>query len=66
MTVTEKYLVMNNNFCKLRDAIYECNVEEMEEDEFIQRCVESALSNICNYLDYYKKLNNVHTKPKGD
>ena len=32
MTATEKYLAMNNEFCKLRDAIYESNVVEADED----------------------------------
>ena len=43
MTATEKYLAMNNEFCRLRDAIYESNVEEADEDEKIQKGVEMAL-----------------------
>ena len=37
MTATEKYLAMNNEFCKLRDAIYESNVVEANEDENVQK-----------------------------
>lgn len=64
MTATEKYLAMNNEFCRLRDAIYECDVEEAEEDETVQKSVEAALGILCRYLDYYKELNDVHTKVK--
>ena len=35
MTATEKYLAMNNEFCRLRDAIYNPDVDEAEEDERI-------------------------------
>ena len=62
MTTTEKYLAMNNTFCKLRNAIYEWNVEEAEEDTTIQNNVEVALGVICQYLDYYKAINNVKTR----
>ncbi|MCR4953731.1 MAG: hypothetical protein K6A43_06595 [Treponema sp.] len=64
MTATEKYLAMNNEFCRLRDAIYECDVEEAEEDEKVQKTVEAALGILCQYLDYYKELNDVHTHEK--
>ena len=64
MTATEKYLAMNNEFCRLRDAIYECNVEEADEDERIQKNVEIALGVLCQYLDYYKEINDVHTREK--
>ena len=64
MTTTEKYLAMNNTFCKLRDAIYESDVEEVEEDTTIQNNVEVALTVICQYLDYYKAINNVKTREK--
>ena len=64
MTATEKYLAMNNEFCRLRDAIYECDVEEAEEDEKVQKTVEAALGILCQYLDYYKELNDVHTHAK--
>jgi len=64
MTATEKYLAMNNTFCKLRDAIYESNVDEAEEPVIVQQNVEAALSILCAYLDYYKEKNNVHTKQK--
>ena len=37
MTATEKYLAMNNEFCKLRDAIYESNVGEADEDVSVGR-----------------------------
>ena len=39
MTATEKYLTMNNEFCKLRDAIYESNVVEADEDENVQKTI---------------------------
>ena len=64
MTTTEKYLAMNNEFCKLRDAIYECDVDEADEDESVQKSVEMALGVLCQYLDYYKELNNVKTREK--
>lgn len=64
MTATEKYLAMNNEFCRLRDAIYESNVEEADEDENVQKNVEIALGVLCQYLDYYKALNNVKTRQK--
>ncbi|MBP5594536.1 MAG: hypothetical protein J6Y02_04075 [Pseudobutyrivibrio sp.] len=64
MTVTEKYLAMNNTFCKLRDAIYEGDVEEADEDSVIQKQVETALEVICQYLDYYKAINNIKTREK--
>ena len=32
MTATEKYLAMNNEFCRLRDAIYNPDVDEADED----------------------------------
>ena len=62
MTTTEKYLAMNNTFCKLRDAIYESDVEEADEDTTIQNNVEVALGVICQFLDYYKAINNVKTR----
>lgn len=65
MTPTEKYLAMNNEFCRLRDAIYNPNVVEKDEDESVQKSVEMALGVICQYLDYYKELNDVHTRPKS-
>lgn len=64
MTATEKYLAMNNEFCKLRDAIYECDVDEKEEDENVQKGVEMALAVLCQYLDYYKEINEVKTRVK--
>mgnify|MGYP003571315736 CR=1 FL=1 len=64
MTATEKYLNMNNEFCRLRDAIFECDVEEAEEDSNVQKSVEAALGILCQYLDYYKELNNVKTRTK--
>ena len=62
MTSTEKYLAMNNEFCRLRDAIYNPDVDEADEDPVIQQSVESALLVLCKYLDYYKELNGVCTK----
>ena len=64
MTATEKYLAMNNEFCRLRDAIYESNVEEADEEEKIQKGVEMALGIIVQYLDYYKELNGIKTRQK--
>jgi len=64
MTATEKYLAMNNEFCRLRDAIYNPDVEEAEENETIQKTVEAALGVLCQYLDYYKEINDVHTREK--
>ena len=66
MTVTEKYLAMNNTFCKLRDAIYESDVDEADEDTTVQKNVEVALGVICQYLDYYKAINNVKTREKKE
>ena len=64
MTATEKYLAMNNEFCKLRDAIYESNVVEADEDENVQQSVQMALGVLCQYLDYYKELNKVKSREK--
>ena len=64
MTATEKYLMMNNEFCKLRDAIFECDVDEAEENPRIQKSVEAALGVLCQYLDYYKELNGCKTREK--
>ncbi len=64
MTTTEKYLAMNNEFCRLRDAIYACDVDEAEEDENVQKSVEMALGVLVQYLDYYKELNGVKTRQK--
>ena len=66
MTATEKYLAMNNQFCRLRDAIYNPDVDEADEDENVQKTVEAALGILCQYLDYYKELNDVHTRVKSD
>ena len=65
MTATEKYLAMNNEFCRLRDAIYNPDVDEADEDENVQKTVEAALGILCQYLDYYKELNDVHTRVKS-
>jgi len=64
MTATEKYLEMNNEFCRLRDAIYEADVEEAPEDDNVQKSVEMALGVLCQYLDYYKELNGCKTRTK--
>ena len=64
MTATEKYLAMSNEFCKLRDAIYESNVVEADEDPQIHKTVEAALGILCQYLDYYKDLNKVKSREK--
>jgi hypothetical protein len=65
MTATEKYLAMNNEFCRLRDAIFNPNVVEADEDEQVQQSVQMALGVLCQYLDYYKELNKVHTREKS-
>ena len=57
---------MNNQFCRLRDAIYNPDVDEADEDENVQKTVEAALGILCQYLDYYKELNDVHTRVKSD
>ena len=64
MTATEKYLAMNNEFCRLRDAIYKSNVVEADEDEEVQKSVQMALGILCQYLDYYKDLNKVKSREK--
>lgn len=64
MTATEKYLEMNNQFCRLRDAIYNPNVVEADEDEQVEKSVEMALGILCQYLDYYKDLNKVKSREK--
>lgn len=64
MTATEKYLEMNNQFCRLRDAIYNPDVVEADEDQSIQQSVEMALGVLCQYLDYYKELNKVKSREK--
>ena len=65
MTVSEKYVNMNNCFCKLRDAIYESNVDEKDEDPVWGKNIETALMVIMSYLDYYKDLNEVKSHVKG-
>jgi len=64
MTATEKYLAMNNEFCRLRDAIFNPNVVEADEDEDVQKSVQMALGILCQYLDYYKELNKVKSREK--
>ena len=65
MTVSEKYCEMNNAFCKLRDAIYNPDVEdEKVELPEVEQSVEMALTVLCNYLDYYKKTNEVKSHIK--
>ena len=66
MTATEKYLAMNNEFCRLRDAIFNPNVVEKDEDEEVQQNVMAALTILSQYLDYYKELNDVHTREKKE
>ncbi len=51
MTATEKYLAMNNEFCRLRDAIFYPDVEEADEDENVQQNVMAALGILNQYLD---------------
>ncbi|MCH5292337.1 MAG: hypothetical protein J1E07_01175 [Treponema sp.] len=64
MTATEKYLAMNNEFCRLRDAIFNPDVDEAEEDEQVQQSVQMALGILVQYLDYYKDLNKVRSREK--
>lgn len=65
MTANQKYENMNNEFCKLRDAIYESNVVEKDEDPIWDERVQVALGVILTYIDYYKELNNVKSHVKG-
>ena len=65
MTPTQKYVNMNNCFCKLRDAIYETDVDEADEDPIWGKNVEYALMVIIGYLDYYKELNKTKSHLKG-
>ena len=64
MTATEKYLAMNNEFCRLRDAIFNPNVVEADEDEQVQQNVMAAMGILNQYLDYYKDLNKVKSREK--
>ena len=66
MTATEKYIEMNNSFCKLRDAIFNPNVVEKDEEDKWETVVKFSLSAIVEYLNYYKELNEVKTKVKGE
>lgn len=65
MTTSEKYVNMNNCFCNLRDAIYETDVDEADEDPIWGKNVEHALMVIMGYLDYYKELNKTKSHLKG-
>ena len=65
MTATEKYLAMNNEFCRLRDAIYNPDVEEADEDEKVQQSLELALGLLRQFFHYYKEITDVHTRPKS-
>ena len=64
MTATEKYIEMNNSFCKLRDAIFNPNVVEKDEEDKWEDIIKFSLSAIVQYLDYYKELNDIKTKIK--
>lgn len=64
MTATEKYLKMNHCFIELRDAIFESDVEEANEAEAVGKNVMYALSVLNQYLDYYKKNNDIKTREK--
>jgi hypothetical protein len=66
MTAAEKYVEMNNQFCKLRDAIYNPNVEEADEDPQWNPQIQTALYVIMQYLDYYKVNNKVKSRVKGE
>lgn len=66
MTATEKYIEMNNQFCKLRDAIYNPSVVEADEDPQWDPKIQSALYVIMTYLDYYKEINKVKSHVKGE
>lgn len=66
MTATEKYLEMNNQFCKLRDAIYNPNVAEADEDPKWEPQIQTALFVLVSYLDYYKENNKVKSRVKGE
>ena len=64
MTATEKYIEINNCFCKLRDAIFNPNVVEKDEEDKWEDIIKFSLSAIVQYLDYYKELNDIKTKIK--
>ena len=66
MTATEKYLEMNNQFCKLRDAIYNPNVVEADEDPKWEPQIQTALFVLVSYLDYYKENNKVKSRVKDE
>lgn len=66
MTATEKYLEMNNQFCKLRDAIYNPNVAEADEDPEWEPQIQTALFILVSYLNYYKENNKVKSRVKGE
>ena len=59
MTATEKYLEMGIQFCKLRDAIYNPNVVEADEDPKWEPQIQTALFVLVSYLDYYKENNEI-------
>lgn len=65
MTTSKKYENMNNCFCKLRDAIFESDVDEAEELPIWNKSVTEALTVILGYIDYYKDINNVKSHVKG-
>lgn len=64
MTATEKYLKMNHCFIELRDAIFESDVEEAEENKEIENAIMQALGILNNYLDFYKENNGIKTRQK--
>ena len=65
LTTTQKYLNMNHNLIKLRDAIFDPNVVgEKDEDEETQKRVVDALDVLCHYLDDYKESNGIKTRIK--
>jgi len=66
MTATEKYLEMNNQFCKLWYAIYNTNVAETDEDPKWEPQIQTALFVLVSYLDYYKENNKVKSRVKGE
>ena len=65
LTTTQKYLNMNHNLIKHRDAIFDPNViGEKDEDEETQKRVVDALDVLSHYLDDYKESNGIKTRIK--
>lgn len=66
MTATEKYLNINHAFIQLRDAVFESNVVEKDEDPEWENRIMIAFSVFDEYLKYYKENNKIKTYVKGE